>query len=209
MNPTSIIQMNPSLCTAIGDSLAFPARSPHFYSPAALRSSAGAARRPGRASPPDVREVPAALVAALPRCVQQIQGNPYTFIRGWRPLALGRSGAADKGGARRAPDGTVVGTACQRPRRTGAAKAMALTAVLVFAAVVNLSLWGASRVDQQRRTYQLAQQLRKSEARSHLLVVGNRSVNAFLAMSEARVSSVNAIAASGQSNSKPLRRNKI
>lgn len=142
-------------------------------------------------------------------CVRQIQGNPYTLIRGWRPLALERSGSADKGGALPAPNGAVVGTARERPQRTGAAKALALTAVLLFAAVVNLSMWGASRVDQQRRTYQLAQQLRKSEARSHLLAVGNRSVNAFLAMSEARVSSVDAVAASGQSNSKPLRRNKI
>jgi len=74
---------------------------------------------------------------------------------------------------------------------------------------VNLSLWGASRVDQQRRTYRLAQQLRKSEALNQLLAVRNRSVNAFLALSEARVSSVDAIAASGQSNSKSLRRNKI
>ncbi len=57
-----------ALCTAIGDSLAFLARFPRFY-PQALRSSASAARRPPRASPPDVREGPVALVAALPRCV--------------------------------------------------------------------------------------------------------------------------------------------
>jgi len=142
-------------------------------------------------------------------CVRQIQGNPYTLIRGWRPLALDRSGVVDRGRALPAPPEPVGGTGCARPRRTGAATARALTGVLLFAVVVNLSLWGASRVDQQRRTYRLAQQLRKSEARSQLLAVGNRSVNAFLALSEARVSSVGAIAASGQSNSKPSRRNKI
>jgi len=67
------------LCTAIGDSLAFLARLPHFYSPA-LRSSAGAARRPARALPPNVREVPVALVAALPRCVSVVQFGTVTVI---------------------------------------------------------------------------------------------------------------------------------
>ena len=142
-------------------------------------------------------------------CVRQIQGNPYTLIRGWRPLVLDRSGVVDGGREWPAPIEPVAGAGCERSRRTVGAKALVLAMVVLFAAVVNLSLWGASRVDQQRRTYRLAQQLRKSEALNQLLAVRNRSVNAFLALSEARVSSVDAIAASGQSNSKSLRRNKI
>ena len=141
-------------------------------------------------------------------CVRQIQGNPFTLIRGWRPLALGLSTTVEKESATPVPTEPLLVTARERPRR-GLAKAVALILILAFAAVVNLSLWGASRVEQQRRTYRVSQQLRKSEARSHLLAIENRSVNAFLAVSEARVNAVGVVAASSSQNSKPLRRNKI
>jgi hypothetical protein len=83
-----LIPRCPALCTAIGDSLSFLARFPHSYSPA-LRSSASAARRPGRSLEPYVCEGPVALVAAVPRCVSVVQFGAVTVINwllvdGWK-----------------------------------------------------------------------------------------------------------------------------
>ncbi len=142
-------------------------------------------------------------------CVRQYQGNPCRLVPRWQPRVVAPPPTAPEELWTMPSRPGIAPTDRPRPAKRRAAKiGIALLAILLMG-VANLSVQGTARVEQQRSTYRMARELRHSEARSRLLASENRTLNAHLAMSEARTTSAEVLMAASAQPTRPARRKQI